>query len=356
MLGVSRDKKTDNGNGVGIAALLTAAVFMLSSCAPRDAAQNGVPHPDATTERIYVVTQRALDRTGPVFGEQRLNTLNHFRADISIPPTHEVGQIEWARGKANAATDFVVTDTDVFDDSTEMMRDIRGHRDHSETLVFVHGYNNTLSDAMYRLAQIKTDFESPDPALLFSWQSAGDARGYVYDRDSVLFARDDLMNTLKNLTNGPKETVFIVAHSMGATLAMEALRQAALSGDKHLLSRIGGVVLMSPDIDPDLFRKQAEAIGKLPDPFLIFVSQSDRALGFAGFLTGRKPRLGGIDNPDQVEGLDVTVLDFTALDDGVGLHHAVPVTSPAAVTLLRGMIAQQAATGEGFDRHVVLEE
>jgi esterase/lipase superfamily enzyme len=93
-----------------------------------------------------------------------------------------------------------------------------------ETLLFVHGYNNTLSEAMYRLAQIQTDFDTGMPGVLFSWPSAGDPRGYIYDRDSVLFARDDLTAVLRQLTSGPGDKVFLLAHSMGSSLVMETGR------------------------------------------------------------------------------------------------------------------------------------
>ena len=45
-------------------------------------------------------------------------------------------------------------------------------------------------------------------------------------------------------------------------------------------------------------------------------SQQDRALSLAGFLTVRKQRLGVIDSPESVSGLDVQVLDFSQLSDG----------------------------------------
>lgn len=257
--------------------------------------------------------------------------------------------IEWPKGKtANPATDFVVTDTRIFRSSAQMKADMGGA---GETLVFVHGYNNTLSDAMYRMAQIQTDFRTGLPGVVFSWPSAGDARGYIYDRDSALYSRNDLEELLSALTQTPSDKVFLLAHSMGAHLTMETLRQIALRGDRHLLERISGVVLMSPDIDPDLFRRQARTIGQLPQPFMIFVSQQDRALTAAGFLTGRKPRLGVIDGPESVEGLEVQVVDFTELGDGEGLNHMVPVSSPAGVKVLQGMISHGGRTNRMFNKY-----
>ncbi|MDF1669147.1 MAG: alpha/beta fold hydrolase [Roseovarius sp.] len=346
-------KKATFNTKAGLAACL---ILVLVACSPRPSAQRATPAPNSTIEPVFVATERKLDRTGPTFGEPRNADLRYFRADISVPASHAPGQIEWPEGPADAATDFVVAETQVYSDQSSFARAAHRSGPGKEVLLFVHGYNNTLSEAMYRLAQIRTDFRTPGAAVLYSWPSAGDPRGYIYDRDSVLYARDDLERLMKSLTANPNDRIVLLAHSMGSQLVMEVMRQAALKGDRRLLSRINSVVLMSPDIDPDVFRTQALAIGDLPQPFLIFVSQQDRALNLAGFITGRKPRLGVIDSPDVVEGLDVKVIDFTALSDGEGLNHAVPATSPAAISVLRGMIGQAQTGQRAFQDYMVLTQ
>ena len=342
-------------SGVRRAALGGAMIMLLAACAPRVTAERAAPDPSATIQPVYVATGRKLDQTGPIFGLERPEGMRFFRADVSVPPTHAPGQIEWPEGPADAATDFVVTGTEIFDGAAALHRAMRrDHPETRETLLFVHGYNNTLSEAMYRLAQIQTDFDTAMPGVLFSWPSAGDPRGYIYDRDSVLYARDDLTAVLRQLTGRPGDKVFLLAHSMGSSLVMEALRSIALSEDRALLNRISGVVLMSPDIDPDVFDRQAEAIGRLPQPFLIFITKADRALSLSGFITGGKPRLGMIDRADKVQRPDVMVIDFTALSDGSGLNHFVPVTSPAAIDFLRDIMAGTNGVSGDFVRDMTL--
>jgi esterase/lipase superfamily enzyme len=326
----------------------------LPACAPHLVAQRGIADPDGDLVRMHVAMQRPFDKTGPMFGQERQRHLNYFRVDISVPPTHQPGRIEWSQGDTDPARHFVVSETKVLPGGSDFLKAVRSTRNAKETSVFVHGYNNTLSDAMFRLAQMQVDFRIPDAPVLFSWPSAGDARGYIYDRDSVLFARDALEDLLGQLTARSDERVLLLAHSMGAHLVMEVMRQAALRGDRQLLNRISGVVLMSPDIDPDLFRQQAQVIGTLPQPFLIFVSQQDRALGLAAFITGRKPRLGVIDGPAAVAGLPVKVIDFSRLSDGEAFGHTVPATSPSAIRILRGMMEQVGQGIQAFTDYMVL--
>ena len=63
-----------------------------------------------------------------------------------------------------------------------------------------------------------------------------------------------------------------------------------------------------------------------------------------------------IDDPAQLAGIEgVKVIDFTALADGEGLDHAVPVTSPAAISVLRGLMEQARSGAPAFEDFMVLE-
>ena len=120
---------------------------------------------------------------------------------------------------------------------------------------------------------------------------------------------------------------------MGGALVMETLRQMAIRGDRKVRPRIAGVVLLSPDLDIDVFHAQAEAIGKLPQPFLIFTSRKDKALALAARLTGvRRERLGNLRDVTKVADLEVTVVDVAAYSTGDG--HLNVGNSPALIRLL----------------------
>jgi esterase/lipase superfamily enzyme len=123
---------------------------------------------------------------------------------------------------------------------------------------------------------------------------------------------------------------------MGSGLTMEALRTAAIRGDARTLQVLGGVVLISPDIDVDVFREQAKAIGDLPQPFVIFGTDRDKFLRLSAALTGQEERLGSLSDVSRVADLKVAFLDVGEFVTGAG--HFVMGDSPALI-LLMGRIA-----------------
>src|SRR5690606_23831870 len=130
-----------------------------------------------------------------------------------------------------------------------------------DVVLFIHGYNNTFAEGLYRFAQIEHDLNLPGVPMHFSWPSRGQPLAYAADRDSVLYSRDGLERSIEIAAQAGGKTI-LVAHSMGAALLMESLRQMAIAGKRDTLDRIGAVVLLSPDIDVGLFRMQVRTIGR----------------------------------------------------------------------------------------------
>jgi esterase/lipase superfamily enzyme len=179
------------------------------------------------------------------------------------------------------------------------------------------------------------DLDVPAIAVTYSWPSRGSALGYLHDRDSALFARSGLEALLEELAASGITEIAVVAHSMGASLTMETLRQLALEGNSRVLGRIGGVVLLQPDIDVDVFRSQARDIGKLPQPFVIFGSSGDQILNLSATISGAPERLGNLSDISRIADLEVTYLDTASFSAGSG--HMNLATSPALISLFRGI-------------------
>ncbi|MBU2980809.1 alpha/beta fold hydrolase [Lentibacter algarum] len=331
-------------------------VFCVAACTRPQTTGFSAPHPEAKTETVFVATMRNPGQHGQMFGQTRATEMSFAKTRISVPPTHKIGHIERTTGPADAKRHFAPLSADILPSVQTLSRNITSAQTNAQEplLLFVHGYNNTLEDAVFRLAQIQHDFELTNPSLLFSWPSAGDPRGYIYDRDSVLFARSDFAHLISDLEHSGQRRIMILAHSMGGNLVMEALRQLAIEGNSKAMSAIESVVLMAPDIDTGLFQRQAQEIGKLPEPFVIMTTQKDQVLNISGLLSGRKARLGRIENADIIGDLGVFVLDFSLFDTDDNFGHMVPVSTPEAITFLRRLSLGLTNAPNAFSRYVLL--
>ncbi|OHV86555.1 alpha/beta hydrolase [Mesorhizobium sp. ORS 3428] len=324
-----------------------AVALALTGCAGQSAhdllnrTAVAVPASDiAAKHEIFVATTRQPATKDPrqVFGGDRSLTTSYARVDVTVPKLHQVGAIERAKGSAdsNPAKQFTATDVAYYKDASQFAKAVgadialRGDR----ALVFVHGFNNGFDDGVYRLTQIAHDTNYPGTPVLFSWASSGKTTGYIYDKDSSTAARDDLEATLRMLARTRAKSIDIIAHSMGTWLTMEALRQLAITGDRDLGGKLGYVILASPDIDVDVFKKQMIRYGKPDKPFAILLSGDDRALKLSSFISGDKPRVGDYGNAADLANYGVTVVDLTQTKGADRLNHAKFADNPILVQLL----------------------
>lgn len=319
--------------------LIFTSLSLVVACTPRGAI---TLFPDAAhvgqLRQIFVGTTRGTREDGR-FNNKRTEYVTYHRYDISVPQQHEVGEIEWPKRNPNPARDFLTTAIQHYPAAPGFAADLakslrsrpKGQR---EVVLFVHGFNNTFAEGMYRLAQLSKDMELPNPTVHYSWPSAGSPLAYGYDRDSILFARDGLENLIKTIRSAGADQVLLVGHSMGALLSVEVLRQMAISDRKLMNQTISGVILISPDIDVDVFRRQADRIGPLPQPFVIFTSSKDRALRLSARLSGSHERLGTVRHAKRLGGLNVALLDVTDFSMGATGHFNA-ATSPSLIKILK---------------------
>lgn len=325
--------------------LVLGLSLVLAGCAPRGTLETAEPAPDATPHRIWTAKFRSDIQADRRRAPPRPSKTRYEAIDVSVPSTHELGQIEWPRGTPDASRHFVTLSEQSLPNLEAFARAV-ARSDRSgvdDTFVFVHGYNMRHAEAVYQVTQFTHDFGVTTPTVLFSWPSAGLFVGYVHDRDSALISRNALEDLLLALSQDGRR-VMLVGHSMGGYLVMETLRQMSLRGvDVH--RRINGVVLIAPDIDGELFQEQAGDIGRLPDPFVLLVAEQDSALQAASLLTGRRPRLGKQTDRSIVGDLPVSVIDVSRVAAPEGNTHSIAITSPPAIRALRE-IAGEAPPGE----------
>jgi esterase/lipase superfamily enzyme len=301
------------------------------------------PGTTGTVQTVFVATNREPDTSGEIFSSKRASALSYNSYAISVPLAHQPGKVEWAQGKPKIAEDFVTVDSAKFATSADFKSAINyavagKPPAQREAVVFVHGFNTSYAEGVYRLAQIKHDFNLPGIAVNFSWPSAAETRYYVYDRDSIAVSRDGLQTLLSTLADSDVSKITLVAHSMGTYLTVETLRQMSMLKQSKFQRKLGPVVLMSPDIDVDVFKSQISRIDPLPKPFIIFTSSNDKALKISALLTGQKERLGSMSSIKEIGNDKITVVDVSNFKDGDRLDHFAVATSPALITLINGIL------------------
>lgn len=310
-----------------------ALVLILAACAPRAAlVQAPLPY-TGPVQSVFTATLREGDNN--VFGGNRTNDPRFHRYDITLPPDRAPGTAPGPSRRPDPSQEMLLADAQEFATPRAFYQAIAQTNPGHDALLYVHGYNNTHADGILRVAQMATDFGFEGPAAHFSWASAGAPFGYAYDSDSVAQARDGLETTLRGMLG--QRRVLLVAHSMGSYLAMEALRQIAIAGDAALFERLAGVILISPDIDVDVFRAQAERLGPLPQPFVVFTSTRDRALRISAGITGLEARLGNLQDLEPLADLNIAFVDVSQLSGGDLLGHFTAATSPEAIRLIQGL-------------------
>ncbi|THV23032.1 alpha/beta hydrolase [Peteryoungia ipomoeae] len=278
-------------------------------------------------ERILTVTTRDRAKPGEnVFTTEKSIEPNYARFDVSIPPNHKPANIEWPKGKTvNPRTDFAVMAQDALGREA-LLRDIAANAAKGQKPgVFVHGYNYNFQEALYRLAQLKTDSNIGGTPILFSWPSFAAIPAYVADKEAATYSRDALAALLVDLTRAGRGEVDVFAHSMGGWLTVEALRQLKLEGRQDVLDRLR-VVLAAPDIDEDVFVAQMRVIGRMKTPITVLVAPDDRALLVSRFLGAGTQRVGSLDVTNATvaevaKQAGVTIIDISSLPPVDSTNH-----------------------------------
>ncbi|WP_442981340.1 alpha/beta hydrolase [Rhizobium sp. S152] len=290
---------------------------------------------------LVATTRQPSGDPATLFNGERSPKPSLTEVAVSIPPDNkrQPGTVQWPRRlPPNPATDFAVTRVNHIETTKEARGWFRQHVVGGHALVFIHGFNNTYEDSVFRLAQIVHDSGMQATPMLFTWPSRARVTAYEYDKESTNYSRTALEQALRALADDPDvKEITILAHSMGTWLAMESLRQMGIR-DGHVNPKIRNVILASPDIDIQVFAKQFAEMGKPTPKFTIFVSQDDRALAASSFLTGRISRLGSIDPTvepfrSRLEAAGITAIDLTKVKGG-GLNHGKFAESPEIVQLI----------------------
>ncbi|MGE0761525.1 MAG: alpha/beta hydrolase, partial [Pirellulaceae bacterium] len=288
-----------------------------------------------------LVPSMASERYGPQYGTERSNELAVGTCEVSIPATHQYGELEAPsvfklefRQDPNRhilVQSVRATSRDAF--YAELKSDLaqRGSR----VLVFVHGYNVSFDDAARRTAQMAEDLKFAGVPLFFSWPSQGNWYEYRSDEKQVELAIPALREFLTEVgRRSGSDSIHLIAHSMGSRALTAALRELAAEAGSS--TRFKQVVLAAPDIDADVFRERiAPAMAAAAQQVTLYASSNDLALVASRVFNSGDPRAGDSHRLLILPGIET--VDVSDVDTSL-LGHSYYGDNPTVLTDLRELL------------------
>ena len=283
-------------------------------------------------EFLFASTRQAIIRspTESISFSGERGSLTFGAASVRIPDDHKIGRIElpssWSlfgitlSSAPNEHEHFIIKHVVPLSEDT-FGQVIRAKGAHT-ALVFVHGFNTTFEDALYRNAQIVWDLQYTGLSVLFTWASRGDVADYIYDKESAYLARAAFISLLQKLKHDYGiEQVNVLAHSMGNLIALDALANYAQTSNPIQIARL---VMAAPDVDRDQFKALAPMAKTIVGGMTLYASSADRAMVLSRTLAGGVPRAGDVPADGPIILPNVETIDVTAVGEDIfGLNHNV---------------------------------
>lgn len=271
---------------------------------------------DFTMVNIYWGTNRASEDTpvGFVFNDKRNNNseeqLRVGISSITIPKKHKVGALErpnrWLgifKRKQGNINKHIMIHSSLIMRKPDWVSAFMSESNENEGLLFIHGYNCSFDDALYRAAQLKYDLKFTGPTFSFNWASRGNVMGYSADEDTIRWSKHHLEEMLNVISADNRiKKLHIVAHSMGNRALIDLVEKWPKGIDK-----VHTLILAAPDVDVDIIRKIESNFAKYKNVTL-YSSDSDLAIGASDLVHDNK-RAGNSQPPcvfNNVETIDVS--------------------------------------------------
>jgi esterase/lipase superfamily enzyme len=309
---------------------------------PAPEAPKPVPTPagDFDTVPVFYGTDRSsLTAARVSYDSNRAKRLELGRAMVTVPRVHQVPNIERPWAYKLPLTNIIVyteaedpkkhftlaemkalTEAEFLDLVKQRLGTSSSFKDHA--IVFVHGFNTTFDNAVYRTAQISYDLKFDGVSALYSWPSKGQTglQDYGYDRDSAGQAEPYFKQFLELvIQKSGAKSLSVIAHSMGNQLLLPVLKDLKNSMPPGV--QLSQIILAAPDVDRDRFEIMAGDIKAFAKGVTLYAASNDRALNASMRLAGGIPRAGDVPagGPLVVAGVDTidvtqTSTDFFALN------------------------------------------
>jgi esterase/lipase superfamily enzyme len=294
------------------------------TASPEGTSTAGPETVDRHLVRIFYATNRMPISTGgrADYSGERADNLSYGTAYVRVPQSHKYGEdvtrpfgmdlwvwkyhVVNIHFQENPNEHFTIEEV-ITKSEQEFYDQLNNFDEKTSAVIFIHGYHNSFDDGLYKFSQIVFDggFQSMAP-ILFSWPSRGGLFNYKYDEGSAELSVDFLLELIDALQSRTKiKTVHIIAHSMGNRIALGALSRlydrTPWANDKH---QVGEIALAAPDVDRDIFCKQAKVAVAMAKGVTLYASSNDRAMEVSGL--GGLPRAGDVptEGPIFLQGMD----------------------------------------------------
>lgn len=309
-----------------------------------------IPKGAKELQEVLFATNRVV-RQEEIFDEKAITDERgtgqlYGRAWVSIPGRHRIGTVDapkfdWLKLRVEderADKHFLLLDLSRMT-NREFFADLASSS-HDCVLVFVHGYNTSFREAVFKAAQIAFDTNFAGRVVAFSWPSGNSVARYDYDRESALSSASSLLTILRDMkTSGDMQNLFIVAHSLGSQVVVDALQIASLS---NIDLNLRELVFAAPDVDRDVFKSRTDSIHKVAGGVTIYASSADKALIISKAKAGGVPRAGDMPliGPLLLPGIDL--IDVTVLgEDMFALNHGTFASARSALDDLGRLVTSR---------------
>lgn len=253
------------------------------------------------TYQVWFGTDRRLQFTGPTQFQDSgawCDTLTYGRCDVQVPKSHTFGSVgsSWIKRMVRwplflEDDRLTIMDTQ-FGSAESFSSGIGGElarwQGKRTALVFVHGYNVSLREAIVRAAQIGFDLKIEGITAAFSWPSKGKLIPYPQDEAHIELSEQHFIEFIERLAQSPGlEEINVLAHSMGNRLLCRAMpRLIELQRQGRIPVPIGHVVLAAADLTTEFFKQHADLYRQLAGRVTNYSCAADKALYASSKLHG----------------------------------------------------------------------
>ncbi|MFD2159560.1 alpha/beta hydrolase [Rubritalea tangerina] len=163
-----------------------------------------------------------------------------------------------------------------------------------ELLIYVHGFATDFEKSLCTTAGLWHFMGREMVPITYTWPAGSGSllRGYAYDRESSELTVFHFKRLLKWISDMPEvEGVHLIAHSRGADVTINTLRELALESlargqNPQSRYKIRNVVLAAPDVSGEIGLEKLTDSGanRISRRWLTYTSGRDKAIGIAEYL------------------------------------------------------------------------